>query len=234
MIKKPIFDSNKLFSEVEDETKRKEEEKRFYLWLEWYSNFIDITTWLDNVIKEKREKSLFFYRLVELNKQLIWINKSVYSGAYYSAIRELRFIFESFIQAYYIDKEHPDSEMECKLEIIKEIEKLVGSRLIDKIDIGNKSKLKKLYSKLCQYIHPSYEGLRLPVKEGNIVESILFKYNQELFDNCYLLTNEVIDVIILLLMLYRGKIIEKIQIDNYMMEFLKKSNCELSLNLLNK
>lgn len=235
MTEKLIFDDfDKLFINVERETKQKEEKNRYYLWTEWYSNWIDLFKWLDELIKEQRHKSLFLYRFLELNKQLLWICKCVHSGAYPTAIRELRFVFESLIQAYYIDKEHPESEIECKLEIIKEIDKLIfGSKLIDSTELENKKKLKKLYSELSKYIHSSYEGLRPPIKEGKFVTSIIFTYDKGLFDKCYIFTNKVIDGILFVLMSFENRIIGKIQGDELMMQFLKKANCELSLKLLN-
>ncbi|MDD2679078.1 MAG: hypothetical protein PHS81_04310 [Candidatus Nanoarchaeia archaeon] len=235
MTKKLIFDDfDKLFTDVEKETNRKEEENRYYLWTEWYNNWIDLVKWLDELIKEQRYESLFFYRFLELNKQLLWIYKCVNSGAYHTAIRELRFVFESFIQAHYIDKEHPESEMECKLEIIKD--KLIfGSKLIDNTkNLENKNELKKLYSELSKYTHSSYEELKIPIKEGKVDTSIIFTYDKELFDKCYIFTNKVMDTIIFVLMSFEKRMIKKIQEDELIKQFLKETNCELSLRLLNK
>jgi len=236
MAEKLIFDDfDKLFVDVEKETKQKEEKNRYYLWTEWYSNWIDLFKWVDKLTKEQRYKSLFLYRFLELNKRLLWICKCVHSGVYHTAIRELRFVFESFIQAYYIDKGHPDSEIECKLEIIKEIDKLIfGSKLIDSTDLENKKKLKKLYSELSKYIHSSYESLKSPIKEGKIDTSIIFTYDKELFDKCYVFSNSVMDAIIFILLSFEKRIIKKIQEDKLMMRFLKETNCELSLKLLDK
>src|SRR3989304_10085094 len=106
MTEKLIFDDfDKFFLEVEKETKQKEENIRYYLWTDYYSSWIDLFKWLDQLKEEQRYKSLILYRLLELNRQLLWICKCVLSGTYHTAIRELRFVFESFIQAYYVDKE---------------------------------------------------------------------------------------------------------------------------------
>ncbi len=236
MTKKLIFDDfDKFFINVEKETNQKEEKNRYYLWTEWYSNWIDLFKWLDELTKERRYKSLFLYRFLELNRQLLWICKCVHSGAYPTAIRELRFVFESLTQAYYIDKEHPESKMECKLEIIKEIDKFIfGSKLINSTDLENKNKLKKLYSELSKYIHSSYESLKSPIKEGKVDTSIIFTYNKELFGECYIFTNRVMDMVMFILMSFEKRMIKKIQKDKLMVEFLKKTDCELSLNLLNK
>ena len=157
------------------------------------------------------------------------INKCVRSGAYHTAIRELRFVFESFIHAYYIDKEHPDSKMVCKLEIIKEIEKMLfGSKLIEKTDLKSKEKLKSLYSRLSKCIHSSYEEL----SAGKSDQPFLSAYDKELFDKCYIFKNEVMDAIIFILISFDNEIIDKIQRNKRTMDFLNESNCELCLSLL--
>lgn len=239
MTEKLIFnDLDKLFVDVERETRQKEEKNRYYLWTEWYSDWVDLFKWLDGLIKEQRHISLFLYRFLELNRQLLWICKCVHSGTYHTAIRELRFVFESFIQAYCIDKEYPESEMGYKLEIIKKFDKppyeLSGSKLINRTNLENKDELKKLYSELSDYTHSSYESLKSPIKEGKVDASIIFTYDKELFDKCYIFTNKVMDAIIFVLISFEKRMIGKIQEDELMMQFLEETNCKLSLNLLSK
>ena len=57
-------------------------------------------------------------------------------------------------------------------------------------------------------------------------------------DNCFekdiVFPIKVMDVILFVLMSFEIRIIERIQGDELMMEFLKKASCELSLMLLNK
>ncbi len=230
MISKKLIsnDFDKLFLDVEKETIEKEE-KRYYLWVEWYSNWIDFFKWFDILTDFNQFDSILFNRLFELNKHLLWICKCVHSGTYHTAIRELRFIFESFVQAYYIDKEHPNSKLECKLEIIKEIDKLIGGTLINKTNLENKEKLRELYSKLSKYIHASYEEVQ---EMGNNHNKLISAYDKELFNKCYIFTNKVMDAIIFLLMSFEKRMIKKIKEDKLMMEFLKETNCELSLNLI--
>lgn len=225
---------DEFFLDVEKETKQKEEGSRYYLWTEWHSNWIDLFKWLDELTVEQRYKSLFLDRFLGLNKHLLWICKCVRSGAYQTAIRELRFIFESFIQAYYLDMKHPDSKIECKLEIIKEIDRLLGSKLINTTDLEKKKKLTKLYSELSKFTHSSYEALIPHIKEGKVDPAYIFTYDKELFDKCYIFTNKVMDATIFILMSFEKGMVRKIQEDELMMGFLKETNCELSLNLLDK
>jgi hypothetical protein len=220
----------RLFLGVEKETNQKEG-NRYSLWSDWYSNWIDLFKWLIE-INEEKYSSLFVFRLYELNKQLLWIRKCVYSGAYHTAIRELRFVLESFIQAYYIDKEHLDSEMKCKLEIIKEIDKLIGAKLIDNTDLKNKKEMKDLYSELSKYIHSSYEELELLIKEGKIHTYSAFVYDNKFFSKCYDFTNKVMDSIMFIILSFEKRIIKKVQEDELMMKFLIDTDCKLSLRLL--
>lgn len=230
MTKKLIFaELDKYFHDVEQETEQKEEKNRYYLWTEWYSNWIDLFKWFDMFLESGQFDSILFNRLLELQKHLLWICKCVRSGAYHTVIRELRFIFESFVQAYYIDKEHPNSNLECKLEIVKEIDILVGTKLINKTNLANKEKLNRLYSELCKYVHASHEEL-----QGISHSKVIFSYDRELFDKCYIFTNKVIDTIIFILMSFEKKIVDQIKEDKIVIKFLKENNCELSLNLLNK
>lgn len=112
---------------------------------------------------------LLAFRYIELQKHLQILNFNILSGSYHQSIRELRFILETFIQTYYIDKNHPNSSINCKLEILKEIDLLIGSRLIDKTDLGKyKNDIKKLYSDLSKHVHSSFEKLN-PVFEYNRV-----------------------------------------------------------------
>lgn len=234
MTEKLIFEElDKYFVAVEKETKEKEKQVRYQLWIDWYSSWNDLYRWLEQLAGERKFKLLLIFRSFELYKQILWVCKCVYSGAYHTAIRELRFIFESFIQAYYVDKEHPDSEMECKLEIIKEIDKLIfGSKLINKTDLHNKKRLIELYSDLSKYVHSSYEQMKSALKEGKVEPHILFTYDGELFAKCYIFTDKVMDALVFILMSFENEMIGKIQEDKILTQLLEESNCKLSLNLL--
>ena len=93
----------------------------------------------------------------------------------------------------------------------------------------NKNELKKLYSELCKYVHASHEELQ-QISHSKII----FTYDRELFDKCYIFTNKVMDTIIFILMSSEKRMIKKIQEDKLMILFLKETHCELSLKLLNK
>jgi hypothetical protein len=80
---------------------------------------------------EEQVESLTFFRLLSFYRQIFWIEECIKGNAYHQAIRELRFMLDSLVQAYYVDKRHPTAKMQCKLEIVKELENLLyGSRMI--------------------------------------------------------------------------------------------------------
>jgi len=142
------------------------------------------------------ESSLTFFRLISYYKQFKWIGDCISQNAYHQVIRELRFILDSIIQAYYVDKRHPASDMQCKLEIVKEIEYLYGSDLIDKTDLSHKHHLKKLYGELCKYVHSSYkELLSSRPKDPKKIAGLEFEPDPDMMKLCLSFVNRTIDVV---------------------------------------
>lgn len=222
-----------IFENVRKETEDGEGE-RVYILGEHYSNWIDMWKYFDSLLdKGTSTESLLSFRLMEINKTLLWLWFSCTSGAYHPAIRELRYTFESFIQAYYIDNEHPDATIQCKLEIIKEIDRIVGGSLIKKTDLGYKKQLKDLYRDLCKYTHPSYEELKPVIQEGIVGPRVTFTYNKELFDKCIELTDKTIDAIIFIFFNYDGGMLNKIKSDKITLNSLSNIDDSLVYHYLN-
>ena len=205
----------KILEDVRKETEDDQKEK-VYVWTEHYSNWIDIWKYFNKHIeKENFINSCFGFRLTQLNKELLWFWLECTSGIYDNAVRDLRYILESFLQAYYVDREHPHASMECKLEILKEIDKLAGRRLIERLDISKRyqEQIKKLYSELCKWVHPSYKEWQKIIEEGEIGSKITFNYDKKLFEECGELTDRVINTIVFLLMNFCNDLIEEIRGD---------------------
>jgi len=202
----------KIFEGVRKETERETSPEEFQGWVDLYSLWIDIWREFNEALpREERFSSLLLFRATEVYKSLLWIGNGMWSGAYYSAIRELRHILESAIQAYYVDWRHNGASIECKLEIIKEIENLTGGRLIDKTDLECKDKLKTLYRDLCKYVHPSYEELEPVIRQGKVDSHITFTFDKELYLKSVEFTEKVFDVFTLILLSYSAKLSEKIK-----------------------
>jgi len=107
--------------------------------------------------------SLFYCCFMELFRKSGHILFLSFNGLYRNAFHEIRYVLESVLQAYYIDKGHPKAEIMAKLEVLKEIEnkqEYRSGRLIDKkLKIGHKKVLTDEYKKLSKLIHPSHQQL---------------------------------------------------------------------------
>ena len=85
-----------------------------------------------------------------------------YNGLYRHAFNDIRYVLESIVQALYIDHRHPETPLETKIEILKEVEdkrEYHAIRLIDELEIKHKDKLREEYKKLSQTIHPSHKQI---------------------------------------------------------------------------
>ncbi|MBI5147392.1 MAG: hypothetical protein HZA84_09320 [Thaumarchaeota archaeon] len=197
--KDPVKFLKDLVFEVEKETKQETKDGAF-LWVMHYDTWIDILgSVLNGISQSEAGNSMIILRLMELQKTILWLQICAFSGAYRPLIRELRFIFESFNQAYYLDKEYEKLNItEKHLILSKKDKELFGSKLVDKLDIKNKNEMKKLYWMLSKYSHSSYEELKPSVIDGKVEERILFEFDIDLFNICKDLTNQVIDLAFLM------------------------------------
>jgi len=153
--------------------------------------------------------SLFKFRYLELKKQLPLLHFTITSGLHYQSIRELRYILESFIQAYYLDKNHPKGNMDFKLEILKD-NRLFGSRLIDNItDLKYKKELKTLYSGLSKHVHSSYEKLMPVLNYDELEHNIQFSFNERMLNESVEFMDKTFDAIFFLVFSYNKELISK-------------------------
>lgn len=141
--------------------------------------------------------SLTFFRMVFFYREFRWIQYCISQNAYHQCIRELRFILDSIIQAYYVDERHHNSRMSCKLEIVKEVDRWgFGGKLIEQTNLRHKQDLKDLYGELSTYVHSTYRELTssLP-KKANQVADLRFEADNEMKNLCIDLTNQTIDAV---------------------------------------
>lgn len=220
---------------IRKESEQEIPEVEYSTWVEHFNNWIDLyKPFMSSLSEFDKDNSLLFLRFFELQKHLFLLHFSVLSGAYHQSIRELRHILESAIQAYYIDREHPEALMECKLEIIKEIDKWVGGRLIDRTDLEHKKELKALYSDLSKYVHSSYEELRPTIEKGEIDYRVTFAFNKELFYKCMEFTNRALDVFFFVMLSLYPQIIPRIREEQLLLRSLIENKCELSVKFIQK
>jgi hypothetical protein len=147
--------------------------------------------------KRKVRNSLTFFRVVSFYREFHWIQNCLSSSAYHQCIRELRFVLDSIVQAYYIDERHHDSDMPCKLEIVKEIDRWgYGGKLIEQTNLRHKQDLKDLYRELSTYVHGTHRELTSSVpKKPKKIADLIFEADGEMENLCIKLTNRTIDAI---------------------------------------
>jgi len=183
--------------------------------------------------KSEGENSLIRWRTIDLLAHIPKIETSVRYGMYHSAIQELRFLFESMIQAFYLNEGHPDASITCKLELLKEIEKqLYGIRLIDRTTLREKQHLKDLYGNLSKYVHNSYKELEPFIKAGKLERVSLFRFRKDLFDQCLNLTNRTLDAVYFIFSSGFPEIRAKIQNTPETRDQLEALHCILTLHHL--
>lgn len=224
----------KMQEEIRNETREKVGD-RITAWNEHYNNWIDLLgpVILDTT-KEESENSMVILRFIQLNKEIPWLLKNTIEGDYHQVIRELRFILDSIMQAYYLDVEHWESDIDCKLEIVKEIEKdAYGSRLIDKLSINHKEKIKELYSTLSKYNHSSYKELESILRGGKINLLMSSSFDEALFTHCEVLTHKVMDVVYVIILNRFPQTKNTIKENHLLLQSLEESKCIITLDYLN-
>ena len=172
---------------------------------------------IDPKVFSRRNELLFAIRLVEAFRIFNWIKVCLTCGSYQSVFRELRFMLDGVAQACYIDLNHIDASLICKLEVYKalgEIGGFIGGNLFDRIKgFQEKQKLKDLYRDLSRFVHPSIEEsrgwIKSPPPEG-VVDSLKYnRYDRELFDEALEKSKQV------------GKLLVSLN-DHFVKEFLKQ------------
>ena len=159
---------------------------------------------LNKKLYNKRESLLIAIRFVECFKIFKWIKVCLAYGSYNSAFRDLRFLIDSIIQAYYIDLNHFNASLKSKLEVLKglsEYAKFYGSELINKItNLPNKQKLRDLFGELSNYVHASYEESKPFIdatSKKDVIDSLKYnRYDETLLKKCIDKCIEVSDKII--------------------------------------
>lgn len=149
------------------EVKRRTRNERpnFPLWMDeisggWAELFYSVNEEIEN---DKLADSIIYMRIMELQKFLTLLESNMYSGFYYSTIRDLRYHLEAFVNAFYIDNKYSGSSSEVKNAALKELDKrnptglkLLNKHFADQIPKEWRKDMQALYRELCEYVHPSY------------------------------------------------------------------------------
>ena len=174
-----------------------------------------------------------------------WLQLCIWLGAYHPLMRELRFALESCIQAYCVDKGHPDAKLDYKFEALEEIEnqRLIGTKLIHATDLQNKNEMKDIYFYLSKYTHSSPVELN-EIKNIMLQESLVifdlfdtvsnFAFNADLFHKAEELTNKTMDVVYYVCLSLFPEVRKKLKQEENVINSLKELNCTISKDYIEK
>jgi hypothetical protein len=193
------------FRKVHQETRNHNEGE---LWKELTSFMISLNNaFHDRLVKYKGTKSyddfflkisssLIYARVLDSVKTMQLIGFEIHSGAYRSAIRNLRFLLESMIHAYYMDKKHPNMDVLDKMSM-DEVDKLTRYDLIV-VKCGFSETVYQFFRDLSQYAHNTKEERDILanqlIDKGTI--PMIFRFEESLFKKCVNLTIDVMDVFV--------------------------------------
>lgn len=234
---KPDLDSASAFlreqyESVDRETKEKRP-KEWMTWLMHYDMWIDlIGAALRDTKSNKPPSSIMVIRLMELQKHLLWLHTCALSGSYFSIFRELRYILESFLQAFFIDRQLPDSDLEQKAALLQQIEnKIYGTTLIRKLVLKESKNIADLYSHLSKYVHSTTVEM-IPSEREEAGTRVVFTFDGELFDRCMDFSNSVMDVVFLLSLYRFPGVVSKVKEDRITIGWMMGLDYRLSLKFL--
>lgn len=156
-------------------------------WSEYESLFFNLAKIVVLQYKDNKSKvvdSLVFVRFQEIQKVTGFFQKLAYIGAYFTLLRELRYVLESILQAHYVEDNYPNISYEGKLAILRERERHnrnVGRKLIADIGLEHdlNSEIHPLYKELSDYVHPTRTEL---IETTKTMESYGARFVRNFFD----------------------------------------------------
>lgn len=209
----------KIFQEIEKETLERNRENADIL-VEHLNNWIDSVI---PIIKNNPElsRSLIGVRFIGTFSEMRLTVFSILSGCYFQSVRNLRFVFESMIHAYYLETEYAGIFPDLFLEVIDQSDNTIefqrrlearlheeypkkkdrfrditgfSSTIIDSLPLlsAEKDHLKITYHKLSSLVHPAPEQIKKIIENPDMI--FTFFYNEEFFKECAVLTDEVMDL----------------------------------------
>ncbi len=200
-------------------------------WIDMQNNLTGLWHSLaTSVDEEDLQSQVTYHRFRDLLRSLRWHMTAVFSGAYESAIRDLRFVFEDMCQAVYLDQSFGRLEPEERYEKTRGKDRLRGGKLISKLRLPQdiKDHFEKLYNELCDYVHPSFKLL----KESFEDFKISFFYNEEWFLNAQSFHRRTCDAVFCLVLRAFPQI-QSIFFDKpCVLQSLREMSCLLTLRLV--
>lgn len=169
-------------------------------WTEHQDHVVEVIRSLQPNLQARYGHSLVFFRVIEIFRDLHWIQQCVIHGAYHSAIRELRYHLEAMVQAYALWKLHPDAPMNQKLALLPALERRKFRSLLRRSGVEEEA-LCKLYGDLCKYVHPSSVELTPVIRDGRVDSRFTFCFDEGLFELTRAFTRRTMDALLHLMLL---------------------------------
>ena len=113
---------------------------------------------------------------------------------------------EDSVQSLYADQQRPADTIGEKIKWL-ETNRLRGKSLIDAIALALdlKTKLKCIYTELCDYVHPSVELIQRDIENRRVY----FEYLEDWFDKMFEFHTKVFDLVLALVMFRFPKAIKR-------------------------
>lgn len=195
---------------------------------------------------------MVFIRLLEIERLLLEYRILDRACSYYSICRQLRFMMESIVQAYYVDMEYPKLDLQGKIRILKRMKKAknaIGGSLFREMDLNKRIKIeshdgkeidltrliKTLYRELSDTVHPDYKDY-VPFSENgeehyfDWISRCILVPNPKLSGYSLEKLNQVMDIVYLLV--FDNFRVFAFVIFGQIEEVLSKTNCLLSLRYI--
>ena len=137
-----------------------------------------------------------YSRYVELQAAMWWAANAIFSGVYDSAVRDMRYVLESMIEACYIDKSNIGKPFSDRLVALRK-NKLTGRRLIRKCMLPEEIEKAaiELYGQLSGFVHPGDGALK---PSGHFTDLSRF-FRNNLYAECRVYYDCVQDLVLALL-----------------------------------
>lgn len=190
----------------------------------------------DDAFFSKYCNSLAYSRYFELSNVTYQNIFLANHGLYRNAFDNIRYVFESIVQAIYIDSRHPKATIKTKIEILKEVEDKIeyhAVRLIDELQISHKDTLKKEYKVLSQIIHPSYKQI-LSMQEDWKKSREFFpsRVNSGEINNLCESTRVMYDIFFFLFLPHFPELMDKLKGNALFIKYVKNYNAKLVASIL--
>ncbi len=167
------------------------------------NNWISITHWINSKYSQEEQMDIVLFQFTRLFKEIHWLQFLFHNANYAMIHRNLRYILEMMIQAYYIDQKYPYLTLDEQIEkIMEEEEKLYGWKLVRSVlcEILNsdkesfEKKFRPIWIYLNKHVHPSAKQMDM-IAEEDFSSLVTDSFNKNLAEDVLKVADEIFDLI---------------------------------------